>query len=57
MPPFLCHYIDGGAYAEYTLRRNVEDLSAIALSRRVRQNRSELNLETRLFDEDMARPG
>lgn len=31
LPPFLFHYIDGGAYAEYTLRRNVEDLSAIAL--------------------------
>ncbi len=27
LPPFLFHYIDGGAYAEYTLRRNVEDLS------------------------------
>ena len=27
LPPFLFHYIDGGAYAEYTLRRNVEDLA------------------------------
>ena len=27
LPPFLFHYIDGGAYAEHTLRRNVEDLS------------------------------
>ncbi len=28
LPPFLFHYIDGGAYAGiYTLRRNVEDLS------------------------------
>ena len=26
LPPFLFHYIDGGAYAEHTLRRNVEDL-------------------------------
>ena len=24
LPPFLFHYIDGGAYAEHTLRRNVE---------------------------------
>ena len=31
LPPFLFHYIDGGAYAEYTLKRNVEDLSKIAL--------------------------
>ena len=30
LPPFLFHYIDGGAYAEYTLRRNVEDLSEVA---------------------------
>ena len=22
LPPFLFHYIDGGAYAEYTLKRN-----------------------------------
>lgn len=33
--PFLFHYIDGGAYAEYTLRRNVEDLSEVALRQRV----------------------
>ncbi|MGH8483169.1 MAG: L-lactate dehydrogenase, partial [Pseudomonas sp.] len=24
LPPFLFHYADGGAYAEYTLRRNVD---------------------------------
>ncbi|XPE36731.1 hypothetical protein ACNKHN_20480 [Shigella flexneri] len=24
-PPFLFHYMDGGADSEYTLRRNVED--------------------------------
>ena len=29
LPPFLFHYIDGGAYAEYTLRRNVEDLAGM----------------------------
>ena len=31
LPPFLFHYIDGGAYAEHTLKRNVSDLSDIAL--------------------------
>ena len=30
LPPFLFHYIDGGAYAEHTLRRNVDDLSDVA---------------------------
>ena len=37
LPPFLFHYIDGGAYAEQTLRRNVEDWQAIALRQRVAQ--------------------
>ena len=30
LPPFLFHYADGGAYAEHTLRHNVEDLASIA---------------------------
>ena len=34
-PPFLFHYIDGGAYAEQTLRRNVDDFAAVALRQRV----------------------
>ena len=32
LAPFLFHYIDGGAYAEHTLRRNVEDLSDVAVT-------------------------
>ena len=56
LPPFLFHYIDGGAYAEYTMRRNVEDLSAIALRQRVLRNMSELSLETQLFGETLAMP-
>ena len=35
LPPFLFHYIDGGAYAEHTLGRNVSDLSEVALRQRV----------------------
>ncbi|SPL69482.1 FMN-dependent L-lactate dehydrogenase LldD [Acinetobacter stercoris] len=56
LPPFLFHYIDGGAYAEYTLKRNVEDLSKIALRQRVLNDMSELSLETRLFDETLSMP-
>ena len=56
LPPFLFHYIDGGAYAEHTLKRNVEDLAGIALRQRVLKNMSELSLETRLFDETLAMP-
>lgn len=56
LPPFLFHYLDGGAYAEHTLRRNVADLADIALRQRVLKNMSELSLETRLFDETLAMP-
>ncbi|MEN1572193.1 alpha-hydroxy-acid oxidizing protein, partial [Pseudomonas aeruginosa] len=38
LPPFLFHYMDGGAYSEYTLRRNVEDLSEVALRSRRRMD-------------------
>ena len=31
LPPFLFEYIDGGSYAEVTLRRNIADLEAVAL--------------------------
>jgi L-lactate dehydrogenase (cytochrome) len=56
LPPFLFHYIDGGAYAEQTLRRNVEDWRAIALRQRVLRDMSALSLETRLFDETLRLP-
>ena len=56
LPPFLFHYIDGGAYAEHTLRRNVDDLADIALRQRVLRNMSELSLETTLFGETLAMP-
>ena len=49
LPPFLFHYIDGGAYAEYTLKRNVADLAEVALRQRVLKNLSALLLETQLF--------
>ncbi len=45
LPPFLFHYMDGGAYSEYTLRRNVEDLSEVALRQRILKNMSDLSLE------------
>ena len=43
LPPFLFHYIDGGAYAEHTLKRNTDDLADIALRQRVLRNMSELS--------------
>ena len=56
LPPFLFHYIDGGAYAEQTLKRNVEDFQAVALRQRVLKNMADLSLETRLFDETLRMP-
>ncbi|WP_457395077.1 alpha-hydroxy-acid oxidizing protein, partial [Roseateles sp. P5_E1] len=56
LPPFLFHYIDGGAYAEHTLKRNVSDLADIALRQRVLRNVAELSLETELFGERLAMP-
>lgn len=56
LPPFLFHYLDGGAYAEHTLRRNVEDLAGIALRQRVLRDMSELDLQTELFGETLAMP-
>lgn len=56
LPPFLFHYIDGGAYNEYTLRHNVEDLSRVALRQRVLNDMSDLSLTTQLFNETLSMP-
>jgi len=56
LPPFLFHYIDGGAYAEHTLRRNVADLSHVALRQRVLKDMSQLDLQTTLFGETLTMP-
>lgn len=56
LPPFLFHYIDGGAYAEHTLKRNTADLADIALRQRVLRDMSFLSLETELFGEKLAMP-
>ncbi|PHM48364.1 FMN-dependent L-lactate dehydrogenase LldD [Xenorhabdus miraniensis] len=56
LPPFLFHYIDGGAYAEHTLKRNTTDLSDIELRQRVLKDMSELSLETSLFGEKVSMP-
>lgn len=56
LPPFLFHYIDGGAYAEHTLRRNVSDLADIALRQRVLRDMADLSLDTTLFGERLAMP-
>lgn len=57
LPPFLFHYIDGGAYAERTLRRNVEDFGEVALRQRILQrDMTNLELGIELFGETLSMP-
>ncbi len=56
LPRFLFEYIDGGSYAEATLRRNVSDLSDLALRQRVLRDVSQLDLSTELFGQKLALP-
>lgn len=56
LPRFLFEYIDGGSYAETTLRRNVSDLADIALRQRVLRDVSALDLSTDLFGQKLALP-
>jgi len=49
LPRFLFDYIDGAAYQEVTLRRNVDDLANIALRQRVLTDVSRIELSTEFF--------
>jgi L-lactate dehydrogenase (cytochrome) len=55
-PHFLFEYIDGGSYAEVTLRRNIADLEAIALRQRVLRDISQIDMTTELFGARQALP-
>ncbi len=56
LPPFLFHYIDGGAYDEHTLARNVADLRDLAWRQRVLKEGGEVDLSARLFGEAVSLP-
>lgn len=56
LPPFLFHYIDGGAYAEKTLARNADDLADVALRQRVLKDMSQLDTSIELFGEKLSIP-
>ena len=56
LPPFLFHYIDGGAYDEHTLARNVADLRDLALRQRVLKEAGEVDLSARWFGEAVSLP-
>lgn len=56
LPRFLFDYIDGGSYAEVTLKRNVADLESIALRQRVLNDVSSIDLSTSLLGQKLALP-
>ena len=56
LPHFLFEYVDGGSYAELTLRRNIEDLARVALRQRVMRDVSSLDLSTELFGQKWSLP-
>ena len=56
VPPFLFHYLDGGAGAEQTLRANVDDLQAVKLRQRVLKGSSQLDLSATWFGQTHGLP-
>jgi L-lactate dehydrogenase (cytochrome) len=56
LPPFLFHYLDGGAGAEQTLRSNIDDLQAVKLRQRVLRGSEQLDVGTQWFGQDYGLP-
>ena len=56
LPRFLFDYAEGGANSEVTLRRNVSDLTEIALAQRVLSGVGEVDLSTTLFGAEQSLP-
>jgi len=56
LPRFLFDYADGGAFAEETLRRNVEDLRGVTLRQRVLRDVANVDLGTTILGRDMPLP-
>ncbi|WP_284040841.1 FMN-dependent L-lactate dehydrogenase LldD [Phaeovulum sp. NW3] len=56
LPRFLFDYIDGGAYDETTLGRNVADLAQVALRQRVLRNVADIECGTTLWGQRLSMP-
>jgi L-lactate dehydrogenase (cytochrome) len=56
LPRMLFEYIDGGAYAEETLRRNVEDMQRLSLRQRVLCDMTTIDTGTELFGQALSMP-
>jgi len=56
LPRVLFDYIDGGAYAEHTLARNVADFEQVTLHQRVMHDVSSVDMGVELFGQKLAAP-
>jgi L-lactate dehydrogenase (cytochrome) len=56
LPRIFFEYIDGGSYAEETLRRNVADLEVIALRQRVMRDMTELDMTVDVLGQKLSMP-
>ena len=56
LPNIFFEYIDGGSYAEETLRRNVADLEAIALRQRVMRDMSGIDMTVQTLGQTLKMP-
>lgn len=56
LPHIFFEYIDGGSYAEETLRRNVADLEAIALRQLVMRDTTKLNMTVETLGQTLKMP-
>src|SRR5271170_6566038 len=56
LPHFLFEYLDGGSYAEVTLRRNIADLESVVLRQRVLRDVSTIDISTTLFGQSASMP-
>ena len=56
LPRLLFDYVDGGSYAEETLRRNVADMREITLRQRILRDMSQVEVGTRLLGHDLSMP-
>lgn len=56
LPKMFFEYIDGGSYAEETLRRNVADLEAVALRQRVMRDMSSLDMGVKTLGQTLSMP-
>ncbi|HVY04252.1 MAG TPA: L-lactate dehydrogenase, partial [Caulobacterales bacterium] len=56
LPKMFFEYLDGGSYAELTLKRNVADMEAVALRQRVMRDVSKLSMKTEVLGQEMNMP-